>query len=541
MPKTISEQLALIKQKNAGKTSKKVAILGAGMAGLAAAYELRKLGHEVVVYEASKRVGGRAWTRHFDDGQYHEFGAMRFPASHDFTRHYASLCGLKFRKFLSHHNEENGFYFIKNRISFHHDFDLKVLPGLNLTEEELDLIENGPIREKPEKLQNLFVGPLVALLKRTVAVEDDVKALFWEGPMTPQIRYLESISLGDFVRSHLESTDAVDLIGAITGLEVWWDRAITMFLRDEIVGTGDGLEEIIGGTSLLPEGLNDLLAEKGGCVQFSHEVVSINRQRDKIQIAIRKRDEKGQPVELIDFTDVLCTIPFSVLRRIELHGISEAKMRAIRNLSYASSTKVLLDCKQRFWELGAKGIIGGGSQTDLINRTIYYPSDNFKEADTTEETPKSSVTRGLFTASNSVPKAIENDSISKGPGVIVGSYNWGADARRLGGMSESERTRTVVEVLSNIHPELKDPGMVVDSASMFWDENPWAGGAFCFMKPGDLLHYYEDAIKPEGNLHFAGEHCSLDQAWIQGALISALRSVEKIVDESETSSASTGH
>ena len=71
--------------------------------------------------------------------------------------------------------------------------------------------------------------------------------------------------------------------------------------------------------------------------------------------------------------------------------------------------------------------------------------------------------------------------------------------------------------------------MVVDTASVFWDEMPWAGGAFCFMKPGDFIHYYQDSIKPEGKLFFAGEHCSLDQGWIQGALIASLRAVEEIV------------
>ena len=72
-------------------------------------------------------------------------------------------------------------------------------------------------------------------------------------------------------------------------------------------------------------------------------------------------------------------------------------------------------------------------------------------------------------------------------------------------------------------------GFVDDHASMCWNSYRWSRGAFCFMRPGDLRAYYHDSIRPEGQLHFAGEHCSLDQAWIQGAVMSGLRAVEEIV------------
>ena len=65
---------------------KQVVVLGAGMAGLVAAYELKRQGHDVVVLEAQNRVGGRVLTcREFAPGLYAEFGAMRIPRSHDLT------------------------------------------------------------------------------------------------------------------------------------------------------------------------------------------------------------------------------------------------------------------------------------------------------------------------------------------------------------------------------------------------------------------------------------------------------------------------
>jgi len=74
----IDEQLVHIRNSDDGRPRKKVTILGAGMAGLAAAYELQKLGHAVTVLEASNRAGGRVWTKRFNeddpDHEYHELG-----------------------------------------------------------------------------------------------------------------------------------------------------------------------------------------------------------------------------------------------------------------------------------------------------------------------------------------------------------------------------------------------------------------------------------------------------------------------------------
>src|ERR1044071_9932164 len=65
---------------------KTVVVLGGGLAGLAAAYELKKAGHSVTVLEARKTPGGRVRTiRDFDDGLYAEAGAIAFPRSHEFT------------------------------------------------------------------------------------------------------------------------------------------------------------------------------------------------------------------------------------------------------------------------------------------------------------------------------------------------------------------------------------------------------------------------------------------------------------------------
>src|SRR5947207_4781883 len=81
--------------------SKRVVVMGAGLAGLVAAYELKGQGHEVIVLEAQNRVGGRILTcRDFAPGLYAELGAMRIPRSHDLTLKYCAKFNLPMRPFM---------------------------------------------------------------------------------------------------------------------------------------------------------------------------------------------------------------------------------------------------------------------------------------------------------------------------------------------------------------------------------------------------------------------------------------------------------
>src|SRR5262249_36867548 len=72
-------------------SGKRVLILGAGLAGLAAAYELDRRGYAVTVLEARTRPGGRVLTLRepFSDGLYAEAGAIFIPDDHDVTLKYA--------------------------------------------------------------------------------------------------------------------------------------------------------------------------------------------------------------------------------------------------------------------------------------------------------------------------------------------------------------------------------------------------------------------------------------------------------------------
>jgi monoamine oxidase len=526
----IDDQLKQIANLDKGKPRKSVTVLGAGMAGLSAAYELSKLGHHVSIIEATSRVGGRVRTHRFKSGQYGELGAMRIPASHDYTRHYIDLTGLKdaLRPFITGNKNPNCFYRlrghtfrIKDMRRFMHLYDLSAL--------ERKVVSSAV----PPALLGMHFENTLAQLS-----EIDRDSMFGSRVLTDNVAQLESQSLGEYLDRRVEGDDARELIGATTGLEVWWEKAASQFLRDEIVDTSTGLQEISGGMDRLPNELADLLGRDK--IIFNMAVVLIEVQDHGVALGLMKTDPSkwdcpvaGGDINRVKAEFVICSLPFPVLRRIDVRGLSHRKKRAIRDLSYASSTKVLLHCKERFWESGppADRIIGGASFSDDIIRSTYYPSDHASPsvAKLTERRSREG-SRSIFSAHGSTDVQIAPSEVrdSPGPGVLLGSYNWGPDARRLGGMPPGDRAETVIACVEKFHPKIRT--FVDESpASMYWDDFRWSGAAFCFMQPGDLKGYYQDAIQSEGPIHFAGEHCSLDQGWQQGAIISGLRAVEEIV------------
>jgi len=64
-----------------------------------------------------------------------------------------------------------------------------------------------------------------------------------------------------------------------------------------------------------------------------------------------------------------------------------------------------------------------------------------------------------------------------------------------------------------------------------WYADRWARGAFALFAPGQQSHLYEAIVSPEGRIHFAGEHCSLWHAWIQGSLESGIRAAREIHEQ----------
>src|SRR6201990_2656410 len=108
---------------------KEVLILGAGLAGMAAAYELGKLGYRCTILEARERAGGRCWrirkgpinqepgqplqTAAFDEGKYFNAGPSRIPHHHALTLHYCKELNVPLQVY--NNVNENAYYFSEGK------------------------------------------------------------------------------------------------------------------------------------------------------------------------------------------------------------------------------------------------------------------------------------------------------------------------------------------------------------------------------------------------------------------------------------------
>lgn len=510
-----------IRRENTGP--RHVVILGAGMSGLVAAYELLKLGNTVEIIEASPAAGGRVHTHHFKDGSYAELGAMRVPITHDYTHYYINEMGLHDKLIAFINNVVNGFWDIHGVVTRQTDVT-KIYDEYNLS------ASFGDPKIMPSG------GAIFGFLQDNLieGLTEEEKQMMFDGVAgTRLLDILSDLSLGQFILQN-GGEEVLDVIGVFTSLDVWWDKAITMYLRDEMVGTGSCLQTLEGGMSQLPQAIYEKVKDH---VTFNREVSKITVVDQGVEVTTRTPDQDGtETTKRYDY--VLCTIPFSVMRRMELENFSYPKMSAIRGMTYADATKVALDCKERFWEHGEYPILGGSSTSDQIQRQTYYPMNDLpvtkplhRQALRTVFDSGRQRRPSIHTATPQPAPPAELMSAKKRaeplPGALLGAYCWDQDARRLGALSNDERAEVVIDKVSRFHPELRD--YVVDHASIDWEQYRWTAGAFVMLEPGELERFYPAAIRPEGRLFFAGEHCSTDQGWIQGALIASLRAVLQIV------------
>lgn len=445
---------------------KRVTVIGAGMAGLASALELKRAGHDVTVLEAQNRVGGRIYTcRVFAPGLYAEFGAMRLPRTHELTLAYCERFGLELRPFVM--GNPKGLVHIGGRRMTMEEAsrDPSRLPF------ELAEHERG---RTADELWAEAIADIRDLLDR----EGDAA---WEGIVAEYDRY----SLDEFLRLRGFSDAAIEYYALMNFVETDMNNAVVEILREELGGAYVDMQEVVGGMDLLPTAMYRELEPE---VRFGHEVHAI--EQNEAEVTVHVKTEAGR--FSVDADRVICTVPFPVLRTIEVRpSLDRGKQKAIRQLNYHASTKVLFQVRRRFWEQ-EDGIRGGATVTDLPIRRMNYP------------TPDPSTERG----------------------VLLASYSWGQDALQWGAMDPETRLEEALHDVAQIHPAVRDAFEV--GASHAWYSDRWARGAFALFAPEQQTELQEDIVRPEGRIHFAGEHCSLYHAWIQGALESGIRAALEV-------------
>jgi monoamine oxidase len=299
------------------------------------------------------------------------------------------------------------------------------------------------------------------------------------------VRELDQFSLYEFLRFKGWSRGAIEYFTVVNFLEADMHNSLVEILREDLGRAYVDMQEIASGMDGLPNAFYAHLADD---VRFGANVFALDQDPDGVTVHVKT--EAGRYAVRADHAIV--TIPFPVLRSVEvLKPFSAGKQRAIRQLNYHASTKILFQVRRRFWE-DEDGIFGGGTVTELPIRRMNYP------------TPDPATSRG----------------------VLLASYTWGQDALQWGAMDEETRLEEALDDVAQIHPRIREEYEV--GASHAWYSDRWARGAFAMFAPEQQSDLQADIVRTEGRIRFAGEHCSLYHAWIQGALESGIRAAQAI-------------
>jgi monoamine oxidase len=453
-----------------------VLILGAGVAGLCAAYELGKAGYDCRILEARMRPGGRVWTARagtietelggtpqtarFASGLYLNPGPARVPQHHVTLDYYREL-GVEIQPFTN-----------VNLNAYYHDS--KAAPGVR--------------RVRAHQAQAALRGHTAELLAK--AVSHDALAQ----PMTPADR--------ERLIAYLRVTGSLDqrlrYAGSGSGGYTTWPGAGAQpgirrkpLELQALIAAGYGtfasfadeadqqpqMFQPVGGIDALPHAFAARLGER---IAYGAEVEQIRKTPAGVRVVYRDAHGVRQASEA---AFCVCTIPLSVLRHIPA-DFSPGMTAAIAGVAYASTTKIGLEFKRRFWEEDDR-ILGGISWTDQTINQIWYPSSGYLGA----------------------------------RGVLTGMYNFEKNAERTGALSPAGREALALREGAAIHPQY--PAEFVSSFSVAWQNIRYSRGGWAAYTDAARKAYYPTLCAPDERIYLAGEHISYINGWQAGAIESA--------------------
>jgi monoamine oxidase len=469
-----------------------VLVLGAGLAGMTAALELRKAGYQVRILEFNNRPGGRNWTLRggdsftelggasqtcaFDQGLYLNPGPWRIPYHHRALLDYCKRLGVALEPFIQlNHNAylhaTKAFGGAPRRIrDIKTDFQGQVSELLAKVMQQGKLDEAVSKEDREILLQALkYWGALdsnYAYKANLISAEFRGYARDPGGGLTAVPIPSEPINLSDILKSRL------------------W-LYLQNFARHSFQTT---MFQPVGGMDTIGKAF---AKEVGDVIRYDAKVTRI--QQDDRGVTITYTDLKTPATPQQAKADwCVCTIPLSILSQLPI-DVGDRMKAAIDAVPYSSSVKIGLQFKRRFWEED-EAIYGGISYTDLPIRQIAYPNTGFNRA---------------------------------GKGVLLGAYLFdGPNAYEFTAMPPDERVRRTVGFGASLHPQY--PKEFENGIAVAWHRVPFTLGCAGNWSEQAREKHYDNLCQIDGRIVLAGEHASYIPAWQEGAILSSLDAVARL-------------
>ncbi len=456
----------------------RVVILGAGISGMAAAYELSKAGYTCTILEATERAGGRNFTarggdvvREIDSRQWVDFdredhlyanmGPARIPYHHRLILGYCKEFGVELEVFMN-----------DNRAALFHNADRfggEAVEGRRVT---TDL--RG------------YISELLAKAVNRNALDEDLSAddkervldmLVGYGDLNPDYLYTGSNRggyRGDRVSAGLERGEPNDPLdfSELLRSEFWeYKLHFGYFLNQNPT-----LFQPVGGMDAIAKAFETRVQR---LIQYQSPVLEIRKTTAGANVVYR--DLRRGTTESIDADYLICTIPAPVLTDIP-NNFDPSVRSAIASVAFVPAVKIGFQARRRFWE-DDLAIYGGISWTDQDITQIWYPATGYHRA----------------------------------KGVIMGAYIWEdrpGQGERFANMTPPERLRAAISEGENIHPGYAQE--IESGVSRVWPKVPFQKGGWpeSYQPPPELL-------APDGAVYFAGDQITALPGWQEGAVLAA--------------------
>lgn len=468
----------------AGRTAADVVVLGGGVAGLAAAYELGKAGYRCTVLEARDRTGGRNFTvrggdtatdllgnrqtARFAQGQYMNAGPARM-AQWMITLDYCRELGVPVEVFTN----SNADAYVYNEAE-----------GMTT-----------PLRYRTAKADMLgYVSELLAKAASGGALDQELTAddrerliefLTDYGALGESLDYTGGSRRGFSVYPGAAGTPGVPYGDLPTASQIFATGVGRYFSFESEFDAAMPMFQPVGGMDAIPRALARAVGSdriRTGCA-----VTEVTDASGGVTVAYTR----GGRTHRVEADYCVAAMPPNILARVR-HNLGTAVGSALAGFDPFSAGKIGLEYASRWWETDHR-IYGGITETDLDVNQIWHPSYGYHGK----------------------------------RGILIGYYTLYTGADEYARLVPAEREKRAVAAGVKIYGE-KYRTELASSFSVHWRQFPYQEAAWHTSLESPDAARYKPLTEPAGRVYFAGDWLSYLPAWQHGALASARKAVTSL-------------